>query len=68
MGGQLEVMVVQLVRNRLRIISGIKLALKSLNAALRRDSASGSGYDVVTITSSGIKRVIEKDLTQDLTK
>ncbi len=52
----------------LTVADGVKLALKSLNAALRRDSASGSGYDVVTITSSGIKRVIEKDLTQDLTK
>ena len=45
------------------IEDGKKLAVKSLNAALQRDSASGSGYDIVTITKDGYKKVFTKDLT-----
>ncbi len=41
---------------------GVKLAVKGLNAALQRDSASGSGIDVMTITDKGIERVVSKDL------
>ncbi len=43
---------------------GVKLAVKGLNAALQRDSASGSGMDVITITNKGIKRVISKELQE----
>lgn len=41
---------------------GIKLVLKALNAALQRDSASGSGYDVITITDKGFLKVIEREI------
>jgi|TARA_B100002003_G_C14017905_1_gene490979 proteasome beta subunit len=41
---------------------GIKLAVKALNAALQRDSASGSGYDVITITEQGFKQVISEEI------
>ena len=41
---------------------GIKLAIKALNAALQRDIASGSGYDIVTISKDGAKKVLEKEL------
>ncbi len=41
---------------------GIKLALKALNAALQRDVASGSGYDVIAITKEGAKKVLEKEI------
>lgn len=41
---------------------GIKLSLKALNSALQRDSASGNGYDVVTITKEGVKKILEKEL------
>ena len=41
---------------------GIKLTMKALNAALQRDIASGSGYDVVTISKDGAKKVLEKEL------
>ncbi len=44
------------------IEEGIKLALKSINAALQRDIASGNGVDILTITASGVKRVLEKEL------
>ena len=41
---------------------GVKLALKALNAALQRDVASGSGYDVIAITKEGAKKVLEKEI------
>ncbi len=44
------------------IDEGVKLALKALNASLQRDAASGSGYDVVTITKDGARKVIEKEI------
>jgi proteasome beta subunit len=46
----------------LSIDDGIKIGLKALNSALQRDVASGSGYDVVTITKDGTKKVLEKEL------
>ena len=45
------------------IKDAVKLAIKSLNAAIQRDSASGSGFDVIAVTKDGIKKVAEKDLT-----
>ena len=32
---------------------GIDIAIKALNAAMRRDSASGNGYDIVVISKDG---------------
>jgi len=52
----------------IRVSEGVRLAVKALNAALRRDSASGSGFEVVTVTESGIAKVVEKDLKIDLRK
>ncbi len=46
----------------INVDEGIKLAIKALNAALQRDVASGSGYDIVTITKDGAKKVLEKEL------
>ena len=39
---------------------GMELALKAINAALQRDSASGNGVDVFAITKEGVKRVDQK--------
>ncbi|MBW2965357.1 proteasome subunit beta [Candidatus Woesearchaeota archaeon] len=36
------------------------LALKGVNAALQRDSASGNGIDIVLITEHGVKKVMTK--------
>lgn len=47
----------------LSVKEGAKLAVKALNAAVQRDSASGSGFDVITITKEGVKKVAEKELT-----
>jgi len=42
---------------------GVKLVVKAVNSAIQRDSASGGGIDVVTITKSeGVKRVLKKEL------
>lgn len=47
----------------INVHEGIKLAVEGINAAQLRDIASGSGFDVYTITSEGIKKVVTKDLT-----
>jgi len=46
---------------------GIKLAAKAINAAMQRDSASGDGIDVVSITKEGIKKILTKGLKTELT-
>lgn len=42
------------------------LAVKAVNTALQRDSASGNGIDVVAITDKEIKRVMRKELVCNL--
>ena len=39
-----------------------KLAVKAVNTALKRDSASGNGIDVIVINNKDIKRVIHKEV------
>lgn len=51
-----------LYKPNMPIDEGVKLALKGINAALQRDSASGDGVDVITITKDGFKKVVERDL------
>lgn len=46
----------------LNVDDGVKLSLKALNSALQRDVASGSGYDIVTITKDGAKKILEKEI------
>lgn len=46
----------------LSVDEGVKLALRGINAALQRDSASGEGVDVFTITKDGVKKAVAKDL------
>lgn len=50
-----------LYKKNMSIDEGIKLAAKSINAAVQRDIASGNGMDIVTITKEGIKKVISKE-------
>lgn len=45
---------------------GVKLAVKALNAALQRDSASGSGIDIVTITDKGYKKILTKEIKEKI--
>ena len=40
----------------------VVLAVKAVNSALQRDSASGDGIDVVVINKDGVKNVFTKEL------
>ena len=44
----------------------VALAVKAVNAALQRDTASGNGIDVVTITKDGVQRIMEQKLDTKL--
>ena len=46
---------------------GIKLAIKCINAAIQRDSASGNGIDIVSITDAGAKKVMEQAIEGKIT-
>jgi proteasome beta subunit len=45
---------------------GIKVVVKALNAAVQRDTASGCGIDIITITKDGTKLALSKLLTEQL--
>ena len=51
-----------LYKKNMSVDEGVKLAVKSINAAIQRDIASGNGMDVVTITKEGIKKVLSKEI------
>ena len=51
-----------LYKNGMSVEEGIKLAGKSINAAVQRDIASGNGIDIVAITSDGVKKVLSKEI------
>ena len=44
----------------------IKLAVRSVNAALQRDSATGNGIDVIKVTTKGTERVVSEELKIEL--
>jgi len=50
----------------LSVDEGIALAKKALQAATQRDSASGSGFDIVKITSEGFQQVQTGELTTNV--
>lgn len=45
----------------LSLEGGIKLAKKCINAAMKRDPASGEGIDVFTVTKEEIKQVLKQE-------
>ncbi|MBU2561060.1 MAG: proteasome subunit beta [Nanoarchaeota archaeon] len=51
-----------LYKDAMQLSEGQTLALKAINAALQRDSASGNGVDIVTITEGGAKKVLTKKI------
>lgn len=55
-----------LYKKDLTVAEGTELCFKSINAALSRDNASGSGIDIVTITKDGIKNVMNKELVNKI--
>ena len=50
----------------LSVEEGVKLAIKAVTASMERDTASGSGIDVVTITKDGTRKVVAKLLEMKL--
>ena len=50
----------------LSIEQGIQLAVKVINTALQRDSASGNGINVVVVSAEGVKKVMTKELVAKL--
>lgn len=44
----------------LSIDEGIKLAVRTINAAIQRDTPTGNGIDVFTITSKGVEKAFTK--------
>ncbi len=55
-----------LYKKDITIEEGVKLAVKCVNAALQRDSASGGGIDVIAVDSKGLRRVISEQLDTTL--
>lgn len=51
-----------LYKKGITIDEGIKVAVKALSAALQRDTATGNGIDILTITDKGLNMVIEKEV------
>ena len=51
-----------LYRENMSVDEGVKLAAKSINAAVQRDIASGNGIDIITITKEGVKKVFSKEI------
>ncbi|MBI2573719.1 proteasome subunit beta [Candidatus Woesearchaeota archaeon] len=49
-------------RKDMSTAEGVKLAVKAVNTALNRDSASGNGIDVIIVTEKEIKRVMQKEV------
>ena len=46
----------------LSVNDGVHLAAKAITAALQRDTATGNGLDIWTITSKGVTKVVEKEI------
>jgi len=47
---------------------GMDLAIRSLHAAMRRDSASGDGYAVASITKDGFASLDDKEIQKRISK
>lgn len=52
----------------LTVSDGIDLAVRGLHAAMKRDSASGDGYSVASITREGFSQLDEKEIAKRLAK
>jgi proteasome beta subunit len=52
----------------LSVTDGIDLAIRALHAAMKRDSASGDGYAVASITKDGFVTYDDKDVQKRLAK
>lgn len=53
-------------KKNITVSDGIKLAVKTINAAIQRDTASGDGIDIVTVTKDGAKKVLTREVEYKL--
>ncbi|MBL7100745.1 MAG: proteasome subunit beta [Nanoarchaeota archaeon] len=49
-------------KKNMGINEGIALAVKTLNAAIQRDIATGNGIDILTVTKDGVNFVLRREL------
>ena len=49
-----------LYKKGISVNEGIQLAIKTINAAVQRDTPTGDGIDIVTITTKGVEKVLTK--------
>ena len=54
-------------KETMSVEDGVKLVVSAVNAAIQRDTGSGAGCDVITITKDGAKKVFAKQLDTKLT-
>ena len=54
-------------KKNLSVKEGVELAMECLKSSTQRDSASGQGIDVFTITKEGIKQEVDKEITAEYT-
>jgi len=46
----------------LSVEEGVKLAVEAIKSSTQRDTGSGNGIDVLTITKDGIKKAVEQEI------
>jgi len=49
-------------KKNMNVEEGVKLAIESLKSSIQRDTGSGYGIDIYTITKEGIKKVVEQTI------
>ncbi len=52
-------------KKEMSVEEGIELAKESLKSSTQRDTGSGYGIDIFTITKEGIKKVVEQEIVQE---
>ena len=52
-------------KKNISIDEGVKLAIESVKSSTQRDTGSGHGIDVYTITKDGIKKVVEQEIVPE---
>ena len=52
-------------KKNMTVKEGVELALEALKSSTQRDTGSGYGFDVYTITKDGIKKVVEQEIMSE---
>ncbi len=55
-----------LYKKNMKVSEGVGLAVKAINAAIQRDTGSGEGIDVYTVTKAGVQKVLTKQIERKL--